>query len=57
MLEITLISALFLFPIVDLFQVNKSENKIVEYIKAAVMLWTLTGFLIFCFFQLLNLFL
>ena len=51
MLEITLISVLFLFPVVDLFLNNKSENKIVEYIKTAVILWTLTGFLIFCFFQ------
>ena len=51
-MEITLITLLLLFPIIDLsLDKHKLKNKSAEYIKIALMLWAVTSFLIFCFYQ------
>ena len=51
-MEITLITLLLLFPIIDLsLDKHKLKNKSAEYIKTALMLWAVTGFLLYCFFQ------
>jgi len=50
-LEIALLSILLLFPIVDLvLEKYKFREKSAEYIKTAVMLWLVAGFLAYCFF-------
>ena len=51
-LEILLLAILLLFPIVDLcLEKYKFKNKSFEYLKITVMLWGVTGFLAFCFFN------
>ncbi|WP_226669162.1 CPBP family intramembrane glutamic endopeptidase [Microbulbifer aggregans] len=51
-LEIALLLTLLLFPIADLvFEKYKSQSKIVEYVKVSVVLWAITGFLIYSFFE------
>ena len=51
-MEITLIALLLLFPIIDLsLDKHKLKNKSAEYIKTALILWAVTSFLLFCFYQ------
>jgi membrane protease YdiL (CAAX protease family) len=51
-LEFVLLSLLLLFPIADLvLEKYKFKTKSSEYIKTSLMLWALTGFLLFCFFH------
>jgi membrane protease YdiL (CAAX protease family) len=51
-MEISLIILLLLFPIIDLsLDKHKLKNKSAEYIKTALILWAVTCFLLFCFYQ------
>ena len=51
-LEFVLLSLLLLFPVADLvLEKYKFKTKSSEYIKTSLMLWAVTGFLLFCFFQ------
>jgi membrane protease YdiL (CAAX protease family) len=51
-LEYLLLSLLLLFPVADLvLEKYKFKTKSSEYIKTSLMLWAVTGFLLFCFFQ------
>lgn len=51
-LEFVLLSLLLLFPVADLvLEKYKFKTKSSEYIKTSLMLWAITGFLLFCFFH------
>ena len=51
-LEYVLLSLLLLFPVADLvLEKYKFKTKTSEYIKTSLMLWAITGFLLYCFFQ------
>lgn len=51
-LELALLFLIVLFPIADLFlEKHKFNSKSAEYVKSAAMLWAVTGFLLYCFFE------
>jgi membrane protease YdiL (CAAX protease family) len=51
-LEIALLLVLLLFPLVDLvLERYQFSTKSAEYIKTVFMLWAVTGFLLYCFFN------
>ena len=51
-LEFVLLSLLLLFPVADLvLEKYKFKTKSSEYIKTSLILWAVTGFLLYCFFQ------
>lgn len=51
-MEVTLLIMLALFPVIDwLLDKYWRSTKQTEYIKTAVMLWLVCGFLLFCWYQ------
>lgn len=51
-LEIALLFLITLFPFTDLFlEKHKFKRKSAEYVKSAAMLWAVTSFLLYCFFE------
>ncbi|WP_444914457.1 CPBP family intramembrane glutamic endopeptidase [Microbulbifer sp. TRSA007] len=49
--EIALLSIILVFPLADLLlEKYRLKSKSQEYVKTAVILWVITGFLCYCFF-------